>query len=263
MSGIRPARLRPRALRLALASTLICVGAAGARGDGADWFPLAEGGRWSYQTHRERTVEAAGEGRQRAAFSGSLEFTAHAIEGVPEYEIQQLLRETAAETPLLARPPAAQLARERWSAGPRGVRLHARLGPGAGGRIAFEPPLLILPADPAPGRRWRAGRFRDGAVAIEVEGEVVGAVELRVAGRPRDCRHVRHHGAVSPDPDRAPGAAPVSGCYARESWWCRGVGVVRDETRFELEEPAASGDGAVVRASDRFTLTLSELDATP
>jgi hypothetical protein len=162
-------------------------------------------------------------------------------------------RENTEVEPLVgrSRPEARERSNERWSAGPEGLLLHRRTS--SLGASVFEPPLVMLPAGAEPGRTWQVGRARDGSLTIDLEGQVVGVEDVGTeAGTHRGCLRVRHRGPVSTAGEGGGEGDHPIGRFERDLWLCRGVGMVKELVRFELEQEVVDSAGGEypLRTSD-------------
>lgn len=95
---------------------------------------------------------------------------------------------------------------------------------------------LLLPARIAQGVKWNSARISDELIKIEETGEVIGVEDVTTpAGLLRNCLHVRYSGDIGTRHTRLDGRSTVMGRYARDVWFARGVGVVREQEQGRLE----------------------------
>jgi hypothetical protein len=114
----------------------------------------------------------------------------------------------------------------------------------------------MLPEKAAPGDSWRVGTLRDGELAIELGGEVLGVAD-RSDPPCTGCLEVRYRGAVSGTLPVFDGPASVeSGRYERVVWFERGTGIVRDAS--SVTAALRLPDGTSAQIDYQMTLRLVE-----
>lgn len=251
-------------LRLGIVLVAAACGAPAARAEPAStWMPLRPGTRWSYALHADHTYRPSAGSIDRTFRRGEVERERLARSPDADGAIVRV-REVRTERPVGVGgvPASRQQSVTEYGAGDE-LSVHAFvLEPGGASR--FTPPLRMLPAEPAPGSRWRVGTWRSAGAQVELAGEVLGIAEIEEGGRrfPKALR-VRYAGPISGTTPVASGPATIrNGEVAREVWLAPGVGIVREvtTTQAELELPEGAG---TARIEEVVTLRLVDGPASP
>jgi len=116
----------------------------------------------------------------------------------------------------------------------------------------YDPPLLDLPADLSPGRKWKVGTTQQGTRRFDLLGQVVSRESVEtLAGKFPDCLKVlltytKTTGTISL---KHGGEIPIkSGQGTTTFWYAKGVGIVREENLVQMKLEA-SGDGEVQKVT--------------
>jgi hypothetical protein len=116
----------------------------------------------------------------------------------------------------------------------------------------YDPPLLDLPADLSPGRKWKVGTIQQGTRRFDLLGQVVSRDSVETpAGKFTDClklllTYTKTTGTI---PLKHGGEISIkSGQGTTTLWYAKGVGIVREENlvQMKLESPA---DGEVQKVT--------------
>lgn len=221
-------------LGLALAALLATAGGSARADSAAEWFPLEPGGRGRFDVHRDQLTRPAEGSPIRMIWIGRAEESGDRREG--RLRVRTVTRESVVEQNGVATSlPALRSddVDEYWIAG--GDLLVQRRERVASGRTELidSPPIRVLAGSLAPGSRWSVGTLRTGDLEIPLDARVVGLEALSLSGgrQLEGCLRVAYRGAIRP----AGGGGKAGGRWERDAWYARGVGLVQEVTRIEVE----------------------------
>lgn len=219
----------------------------------APWAPLAVGERWTYHVLRDLEVDSPGSDGRRSFYEGREyeEVAGVKGEGPRVFDVLRVRREqNVSGGPLVTRRTSLSLSNEGGGLSLHGHRVLEGASPAEGASIEYDPPAPLLPGETDPGTTWKVGALRNQALRLELAGRVVGREPLELPGREYpEALKILHEGPVHGSFYGSVGLIHVeSGSYHREIWHVRGVGIVRDVSRFSVE--GRGPDGASIRLSD-------------
>ena len=146
----------------------------------AAWFPLVGGAEWSYDVHRDLTLEPERTALSRMFYTGRASWVAEPARGhgPTAFVVQQTTVEVPAEG---SRGGKLAVVESTVYSFASELRVLARTETTEGGvpsETAFKPPLRILPTTTV-GESWDAGTFRQGEQQAALRGKVLGIEDLK------------------------------------------------------------------------------------
>lgn len=260
MRGARQPNAGNRRTFVWSAALLSWLGAAAAADAAEAWLPLVDGSRRVYAVHRDRVFDPDDQANSREFYFAEETERMRAVDGgfrltrkTVEDSVQGSGRQRREVTSLLV-------------ATPEGVRMRREetrnFGAAVDRSTDYDPPLLLMPATPEPGRSWRVGALRrDAQLVTELQATVVGFEEVTVDGTAYpDCLHVRYEGTLRGSVSSEAGPLAVErGRVETDAWYRAGLGLVREVGTWEVELTLPDGVGARLRE----TLTRRLADASP
>jgi hypothetical protein len=264
----------PRSVRALAALTASALAAAlvlarpAAGADPAAWFPLEAGRRLTYRTHRDLSLAPQGRALERRFLHGrsERELAPAPEDGARAVALRARHVEWDAERSMPGQRDSTRTRTTVYERTERGIVMlreenESSVEGEAATRVRYTPPVLVLPADAAPGVSWTLDGVRQGELTLDLRARVTGVEDVSTdAGPYRDCLVVRYEGTLSGKMQM--GAEPFDvggGRYLRTVWLARGIGIVREDTELELR--LLDRDGKEVRTSQELRETLQSVGA--
>ena len=236
--------------------------------DASEGLPIRPGLRWTYETQAALTRGAAGlEQSEQVLGVREIEVGARSKQFPDQpYEISDSIRGTVrGESGVRSR---SETQTTFVNSGANGLLLYGEEfnNPFRGGvrqLVRHAPPLLLLPAHPTPGSKWRVGSARIDELRLDLEGEVLGFQDAKTpSGLYKSCLKVRITGRFSGYLSMLGVRARVTGgSFSSTEWYALGVGPVLVQEQEKLTLTIAGGQTLTV--AETSGRTLRETNATP
>jgi hypothetical protein len=238
--------MRPVAVAFALALLVVGATPVARAADGASRFGLRPGTRAEYRVHRDHQYTPQGATIDRVFSEGSLvrEFVSGAGDAAGTVRVRETL---ALQPNLRGASREVTTIESRWRAGADALQLDARSVARMPEVVeSFTPPLRWLPADAAPGSRWKVGVWRWDGAAYDLSGEALAVEDVRDGDRTwAQCLKVRFAGPITGTTPIHTGPTPIrTARYERVVWLHAEDGIVREriDVQGEIEVPDGTAE---------------------
>ncbi|HUV05145.1 MAG TPA: hypothetical protein VMX94_08555 [Armatimonadota bacterium] len=234
-------------------------------------IPYAVGNRWEYSVS-ETAFISFGEGESSRSVEMRAEGTSvveivSVKERRPNGDIVYLERETE-NTEAGLNTEAEETVIESFTlVSQKGIYCLSHRSSGPDGALSdnwikYEPPLLDMPPDLAPGKKWKVGVLRDNGIRTPFEAQVMGHETITVpAGTFEKCLKIcgtctKVSGTVAFEEGKA---AIKSGKIVVTMWVYPGVGIVKEDLVSQLKMAIKldeSGNALLITGTSRETTEL-------